>query len=261
MSNNMIYTRAIHGFTVVALAAALVACGGGGSDGGDSSPLPITPGTTTPGTTPGTTTPPVVTEDLQAYKASSYPASDPRQYMFDQINTARTQCGFGALHHNTKLDTAAQGHADWLARNNYSGHFQAVGTPGFTGVAPWDRVTAAGYPYIETSEGLGAAIGAERVDYHKEHVPGQLATVYHAIGILRPLREIGFGHAVRSAFGLSPGFLTGHNIATATDRQKTSDVATYPCQGVVASFTFHPDETPNPLSPREIGRASCRERV
>lgn len=43
MSNKMNFTQAIRGFTVVAMAAALVACGGGGSDSAPTMQLPTSP--------------------------------------------------------------------------------------------------------------------------------------------------------------------------------------------------------------------------
>jgi uncharacterized protein YkwD len=49
---------------------------------------------------------------------------------FALLNQERSSCGFGKLAQNAQLDTAAQGHADWLLKNNYTGHYQVAGTPG-----------------------------------------------------------------------------------------------------------------------------------
>lgn len=282
MSNKMNFTQAIRGFTVVAMAAALVACGGGGSDTDNGAPVtPINPGTTTPvannpiTNTPDASTPvtsnPVVTESLQAYKASSYPAGDPREYMFEQVNAARLKCGFGALHHNTKLDTSAQGHAEWLATNNYGGHYQASGTPRFTGVRVGDRVRAAGYivgeePLIAGSEKSGYYQTANHAtegltttnfesDLNRRFISGQISAAYHSLGIFAANREVGFGISTRSSLSNNTGDIAVWNAGSQELSQKLapSAVATYPCDGVSDLGTTHAlNEDPNPLSPRDM---------
>src|SRR5262245_51428098 len=40
---------------------------------------------------------------------------------------------------------AARNHANWMLQNNVATHYEAAGTPGFTGVDPGARLVATGY--------------------------------------------------------------------------------------------------------------------
>src|SRR5512133_996127 len=75
----------------------------------------------------------------------SYPAASEEMYAFELLNRERSHCGFGPLRQSAELDNAAKSHAAWLFVNHAQGHIQKPGTPGFTGVAPWDRVITADY--------------------------------------------------------------------------------------------------------------------
>lgn len=144
---------------IVIAAAVLAACGGGG--GGD------TTSTTTTGT-PTAIVPSVTTAGNLALSvpAPTYAAGSVELSMFNQLNDARLNGGFGMLAQNTKLDQAATNHANYLITNFYNsatnildsailavdpatgllnGHIEKAGNPGFTGVKPADRVKAAGY--------------------------------------------------------------------------------------------------------------------
>jgi hypothetical protein len=187
--------------------------------------------------------------------------------MFNQLNAARMKCGFGALRHDTRLDKSAQNHADWIARNNYVfTHFQDAGTPGFTGVRPENRMAHVGYnAFLEltfpgssfvqavSTEGASSST-SEALDVYKSHIPGQLSTVYHALAALGPYRDIGFGLSKRSTYGFGPGSLVVHNLGSELASQKLAEesVSTYPCEGVTNLWTFHENENPNPLAPRDL---------
>src|SRR5471032_2265653 len=100
-------------------AALLTACGGGGGSNGavavsTNAAIPQGPGS------------PVATGDT---------AVDGVNW----INYRRGQLGLSVLARNSKMDTAAQGHSNYLRLNNTVTHFQTMGQPGFTGVSPQDR--------------------------------------------------------------------------------------------------------------------------
>jgi hypothetical protein len=246
-------------FTRVVLAAAVVltlaACGGGG-------------GGPTPETVPTTPTPKVLAAaELQPLLPSSYAAGSPQEFMFNQLNAARMKCGFGALRHDTRLNKSAQNHADWLARNNYeSSHTEVAGTPGFTGVGSYNRMLFVGYNGFSEQNFPGSNVSSflatEGIswaepgwaEFYKSHIPGQLSTVYHALGALGPFRDIGFGLSRREDYGFNSGSLVVHNLGSELASQKLAEesVSTYPCDGVTGLQTFHGNEIPNPLAPRDL---------
>lgn len=253
MTNKTRLTRAA---IATAVALSLAACGGGG---GGASPEVVPEPTPTPKVP--------AAADLQPLLPSSYAAGSPEEYMFNQLNAARVKCGFGALRHDTRLDKSAQNHADWIAKNNYeSTHAEVDGTTGFTGVNSRARMTFAGYnAYAEkttpsstvnlflATEGVGSSepFTAEK---YKRHVPGQLSTVFHALGALGPFRDVGFGLASRGDYGFTSGFLSVHNLGSELASQKLAEstVQTYPCDGATELRTFHGNEIPNPLGVRDL---------
>ena len=56
--------------------------------------------------------------------ASHCRADDVRQSILEAVNQARKQTGHAALKYNTKLQQAAQSHADWMARTGKMVHLQ-----------------------------------------------------------------------------------------------------------------------------------------
>lgn len=259
MTNKSRLTRAALATAVV---LSLAACGGGGGGGGGSPT-----GTPTP-TVPTTPAPKVFAPaELQPLLPSSYAAGSPKEFMFNQLNAARMNCGFGALRHDTRLEKSAQNHAVWLARNNYEmSHYQVAGTPGFSGVGLYNRMLFVGYNgFAEqnfSGSSLSSFLATEGISSHepgsaesyKSHIPGQLSTVYHALGALGPYRDIGFGLSKREDYGFSSGSLAVHNLGSELASQKLAEgaISTYPCDGVTGLQTFHGNEIPNPLAPRDL---------
>ncbi|MDP2371290.1 CAP domain-containing protein [Rhodoferax sp.] len=151
--------------TAVAIAT-LTACGGGGSD-----PAPVVPVT------------PVVTIGnlLTTPQASPYVAGSAEKRTFDEINRIRIGGGFGAAVHDATMDKAAAAHVDyWLANPIKKGHEQIPGNPGFTGVWPWDRCTAAAVGESSALASLGFLTCSENgtmSDYSRAelHVMGSYA--------------------------------------------------------------------------------------
>lgn len=110
---------------------------------------------------------------------------------YDYLNQQRLAAGMTSLARNQQLETAAQGHADYLLRNGIAGHYQASGSAGFTGVTPVERAIGAGYPsrYVLENVSSGQDDGQSSVD-------GLMSAIYHRIGFLNfTIDEIGMGAA------------------------------------------------------------------
>ncbi len=69
------------------------------------------------------------------------------------MNSHRTQ----PLVRDAKLDAAAQGHAEWMAKNGKMSH-----TQGWFGSGPADRVTAAGYRWRGVAENVAYGQRSEK---------------------------------------------------------------------------------------------------
>jgi hypothetical protein len=173
----------------------------------------------------------------------------------------RTQCGFGLLRQNTKIDIAAKGHAEWLLINNYSGHGQAENTPGFTGVALWNRMANAGYGTIYTfnaGEVVSSLFNATKINFGQDGVRGLLNAPYHALGLMSGNRDIGIGVSDKYDVGITPNNRTAIVIDMGrllTDNEQlalSGSVRTYPCEGTVGVDTKLLNESPNPIANRDL---------
>ena len=198
--------------------------------------------------------------------AASYPAGSEELAAFELLNAERRGCGFGVLVQNVRLDAAAQAHADWRLFNNYSGHFEVSGTPGFTGVTPADRIVAATYAadgafaaaeVLSDVAGPGAGNKAGR---GAAGVRTLLNAPYHAAAMIDGYRDVGL--AVRSATdaGASAAYgertALGINLAyRATEGAQLVEadaVLTYPCEGSTGLSPALSNETPNPVPGRDL---------
>lgn len=61
------------------------------------------------------------------------------------LNGERARHGLQTLRVEPALRSAAQAHADYLARHNLASHLEQIGQPGFSGVYPWERARQHGY--------------------------------------------------------------------------------------------------------------------
>jgi uncharacterized protein YkwD len=271
-------TNSLLSLLSVTAAAALTACGGGGGSG---STTPTPPSSYTATCPDGATKTsalsqadalaqcPVVVPTASTIVTSvptpTYAVGSEELAAFNLLNAERSQCGFGLLKQNVTLDVSAQGHADWLNINWYIGHYQIAGTPGFTGLAPEDRMTAAGYApagsflhseteYASGSTKAGAGtLGVRRL----------LNGPYHLIpAMIRGFADVGV--AVRNVADIStslPNNKTELVIdyasleSTGMQAVPAGTVRTYPCQGstnIVPSLT---NERPSPVPDRNLGVA------
>lgn len=156
---------------------------------------------------------------------------------FSEINRVRTLVGLEPLKQNTKLDVAAQGHADYSTLNNVFSHTQTVGNPGFTGVTPQNRATAAGYLF-DAAEGVGYG----GTVFQK--VQEQINTVYHRVWVLDSrLVDIGIGQ--NSGSYRPTVFLSGYGSYKVTGHAPI----VWPIDGAVNTptrFNSGVGETPDP---------------
>ncbi len=120
---------------------------------------------------------PALEPDTQAQEAFSY------------LNQLRQKAGMSNFLRNSNLEQSALSHASYLTNNNIIGHYESHNKPGFTGIAPKDRVAKAGYK---------AGISIENVSNnamgYKMSVDGLFSAIYHRFGFLDfQVDEIGVG--------------------------------------------------------------------
>lgn len=244
------YTMKIAG--ALALIVTLTACGGGGSSAVQSSPAPVPAPAPAPSPAPAPTPAPAPGADnspvagafpstgnlVPVAPAPTYAIGSQQLSAFNALNQLRVGAGAGALTQSLSIDVAAQKHADYVAANPATTHYQTPGTPLFYGQTPGERMALAGYPGLWTNEvlgGTGASMNAA------DCVRGLLNTVYHAaamlsnyfdvgIGIAKdplgvPLCVIDFGHTSAWTAGQTPA--SGKLVAYPFDRQTDVEYVSY----------------------------------
>lgn len=222
------------------LSLGLVACGGGG----DSTSNPV----------------------------ATYVPGAAEQGAWTVLQGARTQCGFGALTRNAKLDQAALNHSKYLVDRSIAtgvsilSHLETPGLPGFTGIYPWDRTD---FTPLGTGYGTQVAeiLQATAWDYVSpptfptmaqrgtESMRDLLNTVYHLAGAMYDGADVGFGAYMKTTQINATtwreeyrfGSLNGYQTSRIT--LGTHNVATYPCKDSVnIPPAFVPaNEAPNPF--------------
>lgn len=193
--------------------------------------------------------------------APTYAAGSQQLAAFNYLNGIRGRCGFGLLKQDTRLDQAADDHANYLALNfSTTGltHTQVSGLPGFTGVTAGDRAQQRGYPLGipnqlnpgSVGEGVAGGLGAP---LGTAVATSQLTqSTYHALGALSDVLDIGFGAkqiAITSAVVLKYGV---QNQAQ-PQRIAGDSVSLYPCDGETNTLRVHGAESPNPMPGFTLG--------
>ena len=226
------------------LALLLSACGGGG-DNSVAAVGAVTPPTTSvpPSTLPLQPGAPVLTGNVSLDG-------------YNWINYRRAQLGLSTLSRNSLIDTAAQGHSDYLRLNNTVTHEQTPGQPGFTGVALLDRLKAANYA-LPGSYAIGEVISAATNNSGFYQAEELITAVYHRFVIFEPVfKEIGTGAAT-----ISGGYTYFTADFTAVNGYANSGIGsgkmiTYPFSdqtGVPTNF-FSDSESPDPVpAQNEVG--------
>ena len=188
---------------------------------------------------------------------------DAQKAVYDKFNKARGDCGFGYATRNEKIDQAATAHANYSVVNNVVTHYETAGEPGFTGVDPWVRMTAAGYannPYgsSEVTNSVSVYQAGGKLAAVTQAATRLLSAPYHQAAVLgsRGHSEIGIGIPESD---LGRGFFSGIlvvNFGTPVGGRQQSlasgDVRTYPCDGTTGTSYKMTGEDPNPVPGRDL---------
>jgi uncharacterized protein YkwD len=178
------------------------------------------------------------------------PIGAPEEIVRDRINFYRTLAGAPQLQLHPALVQAAQNHADYYLLNYadktamaYGPHGEVAGKPKYTGREPWDRDTAAGYPWFAGWEVM------HFVNDPVRSVDGWAATIFHRAIMLDPYMEyMGYGYGSVGTARVDVADF-GHGM-TDSVRQ---NVVTFPALGQTDVPLQGMLETPSPLPPGETG--------
>jgi uncharacterized protein YkwD len=129
---------------------------------------------------------------LATTRASQHPANGVwRHGLLTRINTIRDRHGLDALRLDARLNRAAQGHSDDMAKRDYFDHK----TP--EGKRMTDRAASAGYRWRRLMENIAAGHSDGKLV-----VDGWMNSPKHRDAILDPqVRDAGLGHAYRPKDG------------------------------------------------------------
>lgn len=245
----------------------LSACGGGGGGGGDSP----APASSAPSTTPAVQATVQAADELPS---SGYPAGSAELAAWTYLQTARTQCGFGALEENTRLDAASRAHGKYLLAEGSDGTYASghdepnVNNPFHTGALATDRAQFAGYgPYVvelltasvETYVSATPMAQPTTGERGERDMRSLLNSVAHLRGAMAAARVGGLAVVTKEdrksgSDGLTT-LVVNQRLGVLVGRQETlpllgaGKVASYPCEGSVGIDTaFAPaTEEPNPF--------------
>ncbi len=118
------------------------------------------------------------------------------------LNNLRSSAGMISFNPDFHLDNAALSHASYLVSNNTFGHYESKKTRGFTGITPWERAVAHGYPHYQVSENVSG--GNNNV---KDSIDGLFSAIYHRFGFLDfSFDEIGIGKATSSRYAYTNAY-------------------------------------------------------
>jgi uncharacterized protein YkwD len=213
---------------------ALVACGGGGSNGSNAGASNNTPSTGFSG------------QDASAPVATNNIATDGLNW----INYRRSQVGMPVLTHSGVIDVAAQGHSDYQRLNNTVTHTQTAGKPGYTGASLQNRLEAAGYTFGQPNA-IGEVIAAATNGSGFGMAEDLITAIYHRFVIFEPVfQEVGSGAATGSNNYnyFTADFVTNNGYGTGVP---AGTIVTWPFNGqtqVTPSFNSdyeEPDPVPN----------------
>lgn len=112
------------------------------------------------------------------------------------INQLRTSAGMIPFSLNTKLNQAAQNHADYMLANNVFTHTEDSSKSNYTGTNPWDRGDYTGYDSSSYAENISA--GNANI---KKSIDGLFVAIYHRLGFLSFTNEdLGIGSFYNSDY-------------------------------------------------------------
>jgi uncharacterized protein YkwD len=223
MSSNNTAFRVGSLLAILFAAVSLTACGGGeGVDAGTPAPPPSSP-----------VPPPVGPTRADFALAAStptpnYAASSSELTAFNLTNTARAGAGVGLVAQNTKLDTAAAAHVNYLALNGIAGglHSETAGMPGFTGASEIDRDQAVGYG-TNVTEVANVTSSTNPTDCVNE----LLDTVYHMNAMLESWRDAGIAYGTLPTVG-------NYTVCVMEFGTQATAFAQFADAGTVAAYPF-----------------------
>jgi len=163
------------------------------------------------------------------------------------INTMRTAAGMIPFTANSLLDTAAQNHINYLIYHDLFSHYEdQTNYPYlFTGTAPGDRITYAGYSWTSYGENLSAG----DADIY-EAIDGLITAIYHRFGFFTFLNDdIGIGSGVDGGYpyGSAFGFDMGNNGSWSTTQASNPAYVLWPASNYKnAQTSFFNTESPDP---------------
>ena len=208
---------------------------------------------------------------------ANYAAGTVEKGAWDVLMAERAACGFGLLQQDRQLDAASATHSKYLADLSVAtgtyvvGHYEDATKPGFTGVYPWDRAIAQGWPNNQVAENVfdqqalhTSTTGDQIPMSEAQGAKSQrwfLSSVYHLAGSMVDARSGGVGSAHASGpYAAAAGYtLEEYRFgelfafsASVNNPQKlgTGAIATYPCAAAThASASWAPaTERPNPFA-------------
>lgn len=162
-------------------------------------------------------------------------ASSPHTWI-SQLNFYRKMANLAEVTEDKSLSKATKKHAQYLVKNEESGHSETPGKPGYSpegaAAAKKSNVHTAGYPEKE----------ADPVDSWME-------APFHALHLLNPgLQKVGFGMATDS----TPPTASAAVLDIFSAPQSVPKNVTYPIffprDGAYMPRDFHSSETPSPLT-------------
>ena len=228
----------------IALAAALAACGGGG--GSSSNPTGQTNSTGQTGSTASTPQPISLLAATGAAAGSPTLTGDVIADSVAYSSNMRLRLGLTALKNITQVNTAAANHALYMYDADQVGHYEIAGQPGFTGVAPSDRVAAAGYTTNAVSE-IAAGIGGAFTS-STQAVDALFDAPFHRAIFLYDTTGVGFGQGPANTDTSKYSTLVGDFVDYV---QQTPDnkLIAYPYNGQTnVKPSWVATESPNPMA-------------
>jgi len=179
------------------------------------------------------------------------PSGDAAQDGINWINYRRQQIGESVLSRNTRLDTAAAAHANYLRSNRVVSHEETPGSDGFSGATLADRLNAAGFGFRQTGHAYGEVIAATHSDSGFAAADELITAIYHRFVILEPMSKEA-GAADSRALGGS-AYFTADIVADGLNQGLgNGNFITYPVanQELVPTFFDNDGETPDPVPSR-----------
>ena len=110
--------------------------------------------------------------------------------MWKYLNDLRASVGAPPTREDSRVDIAAQNHANYLSASGTVGHYETAGAAYYTGYAPRDRLAAAGYITTFVSEVAASYNGWQQA------MTELWAAPYHRLGMMHPHNIVaGWGHS------------------------------------------------------------------